>query len=72
MITVSQSSDATNLQVLNDSALIDYLASGDLWVRRGNGMEIVLDVTEGSQALDRAQADRLTNSILDAPVCAFS
>jgi hypothetical protein len=61
LITISPSQHSINLQLLS---------SGDVWIGRGHGMCIELDLSLRGDQLPHQQFHDLINSILEAPVSA--
>ncbi|KAF2266581.1 hypothetical protein CC78DRAFT_614767 [Lojkania enalia] len=63
LITVSPQRESINFWQLNDSALLDFLLSGDSWVCRGNGMYIQIQLSVQGEPLARADTDELAGNI---------
>jgi hypothetical protein len=68
LITISPAQDATDLKHLSDNETIDLLASGSVWVERGNGMRLSLDITLHREPLPGDQLRQISDSIVNAPV----
>jgi hypothetical protein len=71
LITISPQHEATNLLHIKQNDLIDQLLTGIFWVRRGNGLHLVLEVTVEGEPLERDEQDKLTQSLINAPVRKF-
>ncbi|KAF2117753.1 hypothetical protein BDV96DRAFT_644094 [Lophiotrema nucula] len=67
LITISPEQATTNLNKLSHAALLELLSSGDVWVRRGNGMHLVLELTVLGEHLDQLNTERLARGIINAP-----
>jgi hypothetical protein len=70
LITISPSQHSINLQQLPVGSLLQLLSSGDVWVGRGHGMCVEVDLTLRGEPLPYQQFHDLVNSILEAPVSA--
>lgn len=70
LITISPLQHSIDLQQLSSSSLLSLLSSGDIWVGRGHGMHVELQLTMRGEQLSRRQFQELTNNILEAPVSA--
>jgi hypothetical protein len=70
LITISPSQHSINLQQLSASSILQLLSSGDVWIGRGHGMCIELDLSLRGEQLPHQQFHDLINSILEAPVSA--
>ncbi|KAF2625536.1 hypothetical protein BU25DRAFT_473600 [Macroventuria anomochaeta] len=68
LITVSPQQHCTNLEQHDATSLLSLLSSGEVWVGRGNGLYIDLDITFKGQPLADEQLRQLSEAILDAPV----
>lgn len=68
LITISPQQDDTNLQDFKPAQLLELLASGNVWVRRGHGMHIDLLPTLREEPLPHRQLQDLIEGILRAPV----
>lgn len=68
LITVSQEQEETNLNQLSRTALLELLSSGKFWVRRGNGMHLVLKLTMLGEQQHQLNIEHLASGIISAPV----
>jgi hypothetical protein len=71
LITISPERDSTNVQHLNTQALLDLLLSGNVWVGRGNGMHMVLELTANGDPIGSKDLQVLAEQIINAPVGAI-
>jgi hypothetical protein len=71
LITLSLT-DENNMQQLKSAHLLDYLASGDIWVGRSHGMHARLKISIGEEPLAHRHLRDLTDAILQAPVGALT
>jgi hypothetical protein len=71
LITLSLT-DENNMQQLKPAHLLDYLASGDIWVGRSHGMHVRLKLSIGEEPLAHRHLQNLTDAILRAPVGALA
>ncbi|KAF2635993.1 hypothetical protein P280DRAFT_553338 [Massarina eburnea CBS 473.64] len=67
LITLSPKQRSINLQHFSTTSLIDFLSSGDVWVERGNGMHLALEITSQSEPLDNEELQSLSEGITNAP-----
>ncbi|KAJ4987220.1 hypothetical protein SVAN01_07231 [Stagonosporopsis vannaccii] len=68
LITISPQQQCTDLEQHNAASLLGILSSGKVWVGRGNGLYIDLDITFKHQPVADEQLRRLSEDILVAPV----
>jgi len=68
LITVSPLQQSIDLQQLSPCDLLSLLASGTIWVGRGNGMRVEIEVTLRGEQLPPQQLQELVSSIISAPV----
>lgn len=71
LITVSPQHDTTNLQDIKQTDLLDQLLTGNFWVRRGDCLHLALELNVEGEPLEREEQDRLTDSLINAPVRNF-
>lgn len=57
-----------NLQTLDTDTLLNYLSSGNVWVKRGNGMHMSFNCTQLGRPLDSRDLRQLGDCIVNAPV----
>ena len=67
LITITPQ-QCTNLELHDATPVLSLLSSGEVWVGRGNGLFIDLDLTLRGQPLSDEQLRELSEAILDAPV----
>jgi hypothetical protein len=67
-ITVSPSQSSINIQQLPIGTFLSLLSSGDVWVGRGNGMCMEVELTLRGEPLPHQQFQDIVTSILGAPV----
>lgn len=70
LITISPQQHCTDLEQHNAASLLDTLSSGKVWVGRGNGLYIELEITSRHRPVANEQLRRLSECILAAPVSA--
>ncbi|KAF3044820.1 hypothetical protein E8E12_010920 [Didymella heteroderae] len=70
LITISPQQKYTNLEQLDASSTLSLLSSGDVWVGRGHGLYIDLDITLRGQHLAGEQLQQLSEAVLEAPAWA--
>lgn len=68
LIAISPQQQRANLEQYNAATLLNVLFSDEVWIARGNGLYIDLDVTFKGRPVADEQLRRLTQAILDAPV----
>jgi hypothetical protein len=68
LITISPLQATTDLQQLNESETIRLLSSGNVWVGRGNGMQLLFDIKARREPLSNDQLRHVADSIVNAPV----
>jgi hypothetical protein len=71
LITISPQQQCTNLEQRDAASILSFLSSGDVWVGRGNGLYIDLDITLSGKPLADKQLQQLSEAILEAPVSMF-
>jgi len=71
LITVLPSQHSIDIQQLSSRAFMDLLTSGDVWVGRGNGMRVEVELTLRGEPLPHRQLQELVNNILSAPVSSY-
>jgi hypothetical protein len=57
-----------DLQTLENDALLDYLSSGSVWVKRGNNMHMSFDCSKLGKPLDSHHLRQLGEGIVSAQV----
>lgn len=67
LITISSQQQDINLERHSAASLLGLLSSNEVWVGRGNGLYIDLDITFDRQPIADVQLRQLSNAILDAP-----
>ncbi|KAF2692166.1 hypothetical protein K458DRAFT_381993 [Lentithecium fluviatile CBS 122367] len=67
LITLSPSQGVINLQNFSENGVIKLLSSGNTWVGRADGMQMLLDITVHREPLASNQLRQLANSIISAP-----
>jgi hypothetical protein len=72
LITISLQHDSLDLQQYNRPELLKFLLSREVWVCRGHGMQLALNITLYGEPLGTKERDDLAESIVDAPVGASS
>lgn len=70
LITISPQQECTNFEQHNASSLLELLSSGEVWVGRGNGLYIELDLYLRGQPPANEQLRQLSEVILGATVSA--
>lgn len=60
--------DSIDLQNVEIDALLDYLSSGSVWVRRRSDMYMTFDCKNVGKQLESQQLRQLADSIICAPV----
>ncbi|KAF3052471.1 hypothetical protein E8E11_010310 [Didymella keratinophila] len=70
LITISPQQQCTNLEQRDAASILSHLSSGDVWVGRGQGLYIDLDITLKGQPLAEDQLQQLSEALLEAPVWA--
>jgi|SRR5690242_5950090 len=68
LITISPQQHCTDLEQHNAASLLDTLSSGKVWVGRGNGLYIELEITFRHRPVADEQLRQLSEGILAAPV----
>jgi len=68
LITISPQQQCTNLEQRDAASILSLLSSGDVWVGRGQGLHIDLDITLRGQPLAEEQLQQLSEALLEAPV----
>lgn len=68
LITISPQQDSTNLEQRDATSILDLLSSGEVWVGRGKGLHMDLDLTLRGQPLADEQLQQLSEAMLEAPV----
>lgn len=71
LITISPPQQRTNLEELDLLAALRLLSSGNVWLGRGNGLHMDLDITFRGQPLAGQQLQQLSGAIVEAPVSFF-
>ena len=71
-ITLSPLQTSLDLQSLNHQLLSRLLASGKVWVCRGDGLQLRIEISAHGEPLDFLELNRLAEKIVDAPVCMFT
>jgi hypothetical protein len=71
LITILPQQDSTDIQHLSSQALLDWLFSSNVWVGRGNGMHIVLELTANGEPVGSRHLGVLAQQIINAPVSAI-
>lgn len=67
LITISPQQNSTNIEQYNPPFLLDLLSSGSVWVGRGNGLHIDLNLTLRGEPLGDRHLQELANRIVEAP-----
>jgi hypothetical protein len=67
LITISSQQQDINLEHHSAASLLRLLSSDDVWVGRGNGLHIDLNITFDRQPIAEMQLQQLSDAILDAP-----
>lgn len=67
LITISSQQQDINLERHSEASLLGLLSSNEVWVGRGNGLYIDLDITFDRQPIADVQLRQLSDAILDAP-----
>lgn len=67
LITISSQQQDINLERHSAASLLGLLSSNEVWVGRGNGLHIDLDITFDRQPIADVQLRQLSDAILDAP-----
>lgn len=67
LITISSQQQDINLERHSEASLLGLLSSNEVWVGRGNGLHIDLDITFDRQPIADVQLRQLSDAILDAP-----
>ena len=67
LITISSQQQDINLERHSAASLLGLLSSDEVWVCRGNGLHVDLDITFDRQPIADAQLWQLSDAILDAP-----
>jgi hypothetical protein len=70
LITISPLQQPIDSQQLSSCAFLSLLASGDVWVGRGNGMRVDVELTLRGEHLPHQQSQELVKSIMSAAVSA--
>jgi hypothetical protein len=70
LITISPLQQPIDPQQLSSHAFLSLLASGDVWVGRGSGMRVDVELTLRGEQLPHQQLQELVKSIMSAPVSA--
>lgn len=70
LITISPQQECTNFDQHNVGSLLELLSSGEVWVGRGNGLYIELELTLRGQPPANEQLRQLSEVILGATVSA--
>lgn len=68
LITITPQQQCTNVEQRDATSILGLLSSGKVWVGRGNGLYIDLDLTSRGQPLADEQLQQLSEAILEAPV----
>lgn len=68
LITISPQQQCTDLKQYDTASLLDILSSGKVWVGRGNGLYIDLEVGFKHRPVADEQLRQLSEAILSAPV----
>jgi hypothetical protein len=68
LITISPQQQCTNLEQRDAASILSLLSSGDVWVGRGNGLYMDLDITLRGKPLADEQLQQLSEAMLEAPV----
>lgn len=68
LITISPKQQYTELEQRDANSILSLLSSGDVWVGRGNGLYMDLDITLRGQPLAYEQLQQLYEAMLEAPV----
>jgi hypothetical protein len=71
LITISPQQQCTNLEQRDAASILSLLSSGDVWVGRGNGLYMDLDITLRGKPLADEQLQQLSEAMLEAPVSMF-
>lgn len=67
LITISSQQQDINLERHSAASLLELLSSDDVWVGRGNGLHVDLNITFNRQPIADMQLQQLSDAILDAP-----
>ncbi|KAF2833612.1 hypothetical protein CC86DRAFT_311544 [Ophiobolus disseminans] len=70
LITISPTQHSIDIQQLSSRTVLSILSSGRVWVHRGNGLRLQLEITLRGEPLPHQQLQELTYDILSAPVWA--
>lgn len=68
LIRISPQQECINFEQHNAISLSSLLSSGEVWVGRGNGLYIDLDLTFKGQPIADEQLQHLSKALLGAPV----
>ncbi|KAF1849800.1 uncharacterized protein K460DRAFT_411618 [Cucurbitaria berberidis CBS 394.84] len=68
LITISPQQDDINTQQLKPAQILEFMSTGNVWVRRGHGMHVELLLTLREEPLPYRQLQDLVEKILQAPV----
>ncbi|KAF3007834.1 hypothetical protein E8E13_010694 [Curvularia kusanoi] len=68
LITISPQQQCTNFEQHSAVSLLELISSDKVWVGRGNGLHVDLNITFNGQPVGDAMLRRLSDSILGAPV----
>jgi len=68
LITISPQQNSIDIQHLKQTALLEYLSSGKVWVSRGYDMYIELEITNDGEPLGQRELHILGQQIINAPV----
>lgn len=68
LITILPSQQAIDSQQLPPYALLRHLSSGKVWVGRGNGMRLEIELKIRGEQLPHQEREELVQSLISAPV----
>lgn len=68
LITITPQQQCTNVEQRDATSMLGLLSSGEVWVGRGDGLYIDLDLTSRGRPLADEQLQQLSGAILEAPV----
>jgi hypothetical protein len=71
LITISPQQQCINLEQRDAASILSLLSSNEVWVGRGAGLYIDLDLTLRGQPLADEQLQQLSEALLEAPVSAL-
>ncbi|KAH8730219.1 hypothetical protein GQ44DRAFT_756698 [Phaeosphaeriaceae sp. PMI808] len=68
LVTISPSQHLVDIQQLSSDSIFRLFSSGNVWVGRGKGMRMEIQLTLRGEPLSFGQLQNLTNNIIAAPI----